>query len=184
MITSGLSRGGRLLITTFGLGLLRPAPGTWGSIPPVVLAGVMMLLVRAGYGEGVVTIDGWDVPAWIAYHAVLVVVLVVFSGACLVYGSAAEAHFNKKDPGSVCADETAGVCVALMLLPWSAVDSVWRGMVALLVAFLAFRVFDIVKLPPARGLQRHPGGVGILLDDLVAGVQAMIVVQAVVRIVM
>lgn len=180
-MTSALSRWGKMLVTTFGLGFLRPAPGTWGSMPPVVLAGLLILMAHAGLGETIVVIDGWSVGAWVGYHAVLLGVMALFSAACLMHGSAAEAHFNKKDPGSVCADETAGVCIPLMFVPWSAVSDV-RGVVAVMVlAFLAFRVFDIVKLPPARGLQRHPGGVGILLDDLVAGVQAMVVVQVVVR---
>lgn len=181
MITSALTPLGRLLITTFGLGLLRPAPGTWGSIPPVALVGVLMLLVRAGVGDGLVVLDGWGVPAWCAYHLVMLLVLAVFSYGCLAYGTAAEAHFNKKDPGSVCADETAGVCLPLMLLPASSFETFGKGLLTLGSVFLLFRIFDILKLPPARGLQRHTGGVGILIDDLVAGVQAMIVVQILVR---
>jgi len=74
--------------------------------------------------------------------------------------------------------------VPLMFLPGAAYGSWWTTILTLLVVFLAFRVFDILKLPPANGLQRNPGGLGILLDDLAAGVQAMIVVQVFVRIVL
>ncbi|MBX3403222.1 MAG: phosphatidylglycerophosphatase A [Phycisphaeraceae bacterium] len=170
--TAGLSPLGGAVVTTFGLGHLRPAPGTWGSIPPVALAAAMIL---AGYGPA-------DGPAaqWV-FNAVIALVLVVFCIGCVVYGEAAEARFGKKDPGSVCADETAGVCIPLLLLPASAADTLVHGAVTCCVVFFGFRVFDILKLPPANGLQRVRGGWGILLDDLVAGVQTMIVVQVFVR---
>ena len=64
-----------------------------------------------------------------------------------------------------------------------AVSTPVHAAATLLLVFLAFRIFDILKLPPANGLQRVPGGWGILLDDLVAGVQALIVVQLVTRLV-
>jgi phosphatidylglycerophosphatase A len=172
---------GGMLVTSFGLGRLRPAPGTWGSIPPVLLA-VLLLILGAGptrMPSGVV----WGWGAWLGYHAVLLAVLVVFSIGCLSFGDVAEAAFGKKDPGSVCADETAGMCLPLMFLPSAALAEEWAHW-TLLLAFLSFRMFDILKLPPARGLQRHPGGVGILVDDLVAGVQAMVLVQIVTRTIM
>lgn len=188
MRTSSLSPIGRMLVTTFGLGLLRPAPGTWGSMPPVALAGVFVAFIGTGASaiarESSSRIDGWHEAHWLVYHMGLLLIGLVFSAACLRYGDAAEAHFNKKDPGSVCADETAGVCFPLMLLPGAALGTWWEAVLTLVVAFLAFRVFDIIKLPPANGLQRNPGGLGILLDDLAAGVQAMIAVQLFVRMVL
>lgn len=188
MRSSTLTHSGRMLVTTFGLGLLRPAPGTWGSIPPVFLAGLFVAAIGTGSGtldaSDASRIDGWHEVSWLLYHICLLLILAVFSVACLRHGDAAEAYFNKKDPGSVCADETAGVCLPLMLLPAAAYGAWWAAILTLIVAFLAFRVFDILKLPPANGLQRNPGGLGILLDDLAAGVQAMIVVQLFVRIVL
>jgi phosphatidylglycerophosphatase A len=170
-----------MLVTTFGLGRLRPAPGTWGSLPPVLLAGLMLILGMgpARHGSGV----SWGWAGWLGYHGVLLAVLAVFSVACLAFGDAAEAAFGKKDPGSVCADETAGGCIPLMLLPPAAMAEEWAHW-TLLLAFLSFRMFDILKLPPAGKLQKQPGGVGILVDDLVAGVQAMVLVQIVTRAIM
>jgi len=149
-------------ITTFGLGRLRPAPGTWGSLPPVVLAAAML---AAGFPPLLAT-------------AVLLVVLVYFSAACLVQGDAAEARFGGKDPSSVVADETAGQCLPLLLLPAVAHASPLAGALTLLAAFLLFRVFDILKPWPADRLQAVPGGWGILLDDLIAGLYALATLHA------
>ncbi len=179
MSVQHMPKAGGMLVTTFGLGNLRPAPGTWGSMPPVLLAVVLLILGLGPRMEGGVAVWSWG--AWAAYHAIMLAVLVVFSLACLAYGNHAEAAFGKKDPGSVCADETAGVCIPLMFLPASAMSGQWAHWTLLLV-FFAFRIFDILKLPPAGGLQRHPAGLGILLDDLVAGVQTMVVVQVVARV--
>lgn len=148
---------------------MRPASGTWGSLPPVVIAAAM---IYSGHGPA-------DSP-WL-YHGVLALVLVVFCGACLVQGDAAEAHFGKKDPGDVVADEVAGQCLPLMFLPAAAVATPVLAAVTLGYAFVAFRILDIVKPWPARGLQRIPGGMGILIDDLFAGLYAAAVVQIMAR---
>lgn len=160
-----------LMLTTFGLGLMRPASGTWGSLPPPAIAWGLILL---GLGP---------VEAPIVYHAVLGAVFVIFSWACVAYGNKAEERWGKKDPGQVVADETAGQCLPLLALP-AACEEPFKGMLCTGIAFIAFRVFDIIKLPPANQLQKLKGGWGILVDDWVAGVQALIVVQIVLRLVM
>ena len=175
MKTIGLGSFGQAMLTTGGLGLMRPASGTWGSLPPVILAWALISM-RIAPGNGL-----W---ATLVYHTILVAVMVAFSLACLTFGDAAEARWNKKDPGQVVADETAGMCLPLMFLPAQAIDTMPRTVLMLLVTFLAFRLFDIWKPWPARGVQSAPGGAGILLDDLIAGVYAMAVTQAIARAVM
>lgn len=165
-----LSTPGRLLITTFGLGFMRPASGTWGSMPSVAVAGLMMFTGILPVGPS----------AWL-YHAVLAAIFIIFSWACVRFGPDAEQEFGKKDPGKVVADETAGQCLPLMFLPIASPDPL-RIALACGAAFLAFRVLDILKLPPANGLQRLTGGWGILVDDLVAGLQAAVVVQLLLRV--
>lgn len=156
-----------ILSTVFGLGHLRPASGSWGSLPPAALAA---LLITLGVG-----------PAhspWI-YLGSISLVLIVFSIACVVQGDRAEAAFGAKDPSEVVADEVAGQCIPLLALPltW---DTGWLGsMLWVAAAFVAFRLMDVLKPPPANGLQRLPGGWGILVDDLVAGVYALALVWAV-----
>lgn len=159
-----LSPFGRAAMTVCGLGDLRPAPGTWGSLPPVAVVLVMLALGA----------EAWMVAGTMA------VVAVVSSLLCLRFGDAAEATFGRKDPSHVVIDETAGQAVSLLLLPWGAlgggevVGELTRDQVIVAVAsFLLFRAFDIVKPPPARGLQRLGGGAGILVDDLLAGLYAL-----------
>jgi phosphatidylglycerophosphatase A len=163
-------------VTVFGLGHLRPAPGTWGSLPPVALAGGLILI---GLGP-------LENP--LVYHAVLALVCLASSGACVVFGEWAEAYYGKKDPGWVVADETAGQCIALIALPVAApvfggdasfIVTLWPLAFALAVSFLAFRFFDILKPPPAGGLQKLPGGWGVLIDDLFAGGYALIATQVI-----
>jgi phosphatidylglycerophosphatase A len=161
-----------LLITTFGLGHMRPASGTWGSMPTVVLAAALMF---AGAGPA---------ASPVLYHAVLIAWMLIFCIACLVGGREAEAAFGKKDPGQAVADETAGQAIPLLFLPAVATSTTNHTLLTLALAFVAFRVFDIIKLPPARQLQRLKGGIGILIDDLIAGVHALIVVQIVTRLMM
>jgi len=156
------------MVTTHGLGFMRPFPGTWGSLPPVALAGLMLAL-----GAPRPLSDG-----------LLLVVLLVYSLACVMYGDHAEARFGRKDPSQVVADETAGQCIPLLLLPAASISTPIRAGATLLGAFVLFRLCDIIKPPPAYQIQRLPGGWGILLDDLIAGVQAMIVLQVILRLVL
>lgn len=151
------------VITFGGLGLSPVAPGTVGS------AGTALLLALAYYLGG-------D----IAVKAALVVGLVAASIACVRLGAWAQAYFGRKDPQPCVLDEVAGVCLTMLALP------LWtngRGYWTLLAAFLAFRVFDVLKPPPARQLEKLPHGWGVLLDDLAAAVYANIACQIVLRLI-
>lgn len=167
-----LSSHARLLITSFGLGNLRPFPGTWGSIPPVVLAAAL-----AHFG---VSPAGSAGACWI-YHGVLALVLVAFCAVCVAYGDQAETAFGKKDPGSVVADETAGVCLPLMLIPAHVLIDAPHALLSFFLAFVLFRIFDIIKPWPCYQLQTTPGGWGILIDDLFAGAYAFAGTQLITR---
>jgi len=157
------------MVTVGGIGLAPIASGTFGSIPPVVMA---LVLVQTSQ------------PSWIV-NGCLVLLGLVFSIACIRFGGLAEEVYGKKDPGQVVADEIGGQCVALLFLPWAspAVDGALAWNLALGTgAFLAFRFFDILKPPPARGFERIRGGLGILVDDLVTGAMALLVWQVVSRV--
>jgi phosphatidylglycerophosphatase A len=76
---------------------------------------------------------------------------------------------RRKDPSVVVIDEVVGMLVALYALPLQVVD--------VLVAFLCFRIFDITKPFPLRRLEAQPGGWGVMLDDLVAGLYTNVLVR-------
>lgn len=157
------------VVTVLGIGLSPRAPGTLGSIPPVVVA----LALGSLHG-----------PHWTTY-ACIALMGVAASVACVRFGPAAEDAFGRKDPGAVVADEVAGQSVALLAVPWRVVAAD-HGLGAVLafnaamavLAFVAFRAFDIAKPPPIGHVQRIGGGWGILVDDLIAGAFAAIVVAA------
>ena len=159
------------MLTAGGLGHAPIASGTFGSIPPVVITLFLVQLHQ---------------PDWVI-NLCLVLLCIVFSVACIRFGGLAESTWGRKDPGQVVADEVAGQSVTLLLLPWRMPDEegalVWN-LVLGVGAFLAFRFFDILKPPPARSLERLKGGLGILVDDLITGAMALVVMQLVARLAM
>jgi len=154
----------RLLLTGLGTGYLPIAPGTWGS----AAACIVYLAVAFGSGGRQTCLTGS-----------MLVVIVAASLVCGLLGKWAEAEFGKKDPGAVTADEWAGQAVTLCWLPLGTGPVGW--LIAAGVGFVAFRVFDIIKPPPASTLEKLPAGWGILADDLAAGAMANIVLQLVMR---
>jgi phosphatidylglycerophosphatase A len=162
-----------LCVTAGGLGHMCPASGTWGSLPPVVMFAGM----------------GWlGAPMWL--HVVVQLVLCAMACAgCLHHGGKVEAVVGRKDPGVVVVDEVAGMALTLVLaLAGIAIvgapnaGAVTRALpmslalTAATASFFWFRVMDVIKPPPARGLQRVPGGAGVLIDDLVVAPYAAIAV--------
>jgi phosphatidylglycerophosphatase A len=79
-----------------------------------------------------------------------------------------------EDPSHVVIDEVAGQAIALIAAPVVG----WKYALA---AFILFRVFDIVKPPPVRQLERLPGGLGIMMDDVAAGVFALVLLHIAAR---
>ncbi len=137
-------------VTGWFAGLCPVAPGTCGTLVGVVLA---MAVTR--YTE---------VPR-IQAMALLSLAL-LFSGVTVLYGDWAERAFGRKDPPQVVSDEVAGFLVAVLWVPQVAPEMEW---LKIGTAFLLFRAFDILKPPPLRQLQALGGGIGILADDLGAG---------------
>ena len=97
--------------------------------------------------------------------------LLVVLALVLVVGTWAEDRAERllgdKDPGAIVVDEVAGMIVSVLLLP--------RTGRVLLAAFVLFRVFDVTKPFPARTSQRLTGGIGVMVDDLIAGLYAFVV---------
>ena len=98
--------------------------------------------------------------------------LVVFLVLVVVIGTwaahRAERVIGGKDPGAIVIDEVAGMTLSVIAFPLTP---------EVLAAGLAlFRVFDVIKPPPARESQRIKGGVGVMIDDLIAGLYALAII--------
>lgn len=132
--------------TGFGLGYLPPAPGTYASI----LATVAWYFVYQ-----------FLPPASFPLHLVTVILLVPITW--WTAGRTART-LERDDPSCIIMDEVLGQSLALLFAPLTLVN--------VIVAFAAFRFFDIVKPFPVRPCERLPGGLGILMDDMTAGIYA------------
>ncbi len=133
-------------------GYLPKAPGTWGSI-----VGVLLWLPLRNLAIG-------------PYAAVVAALFVIGT----IAAGAAEKIVDRGDPGLVVIDEIVGLLIALALVP--------HHPLPVLAGFLLFRLFDILKPFPVGWLDQHiHGGMGIMLDDVVAGLYAFIVLQLAIK---
>src|SRR2546423_9812633 len=146
------SRASWLLATFIGVGYLRPGPGTYASAITVVLWWAMSRFIA---------------PAWLIPAAVIASVAITLLG--ILPSATVARESGQKGPGFVVIDEVAGQMIALIGVPLA-----WKY---LLAGFILFRGFDILKPFPLRRLERLPEGIGIMMDDVGAGVYALILVQ-------
>jgi len=144
----------RLLAIWFGVGLLRPAPGTWGSLVAVLL--------------------GWTIDRYMGFPAlVAATVLVTLLGFWAVGVELRDRPGD--DPGEFVIDEVAGQWIALLLPAaglWARGWDDWLPWPAPLAAFLFFRLFDIRKPWLVGRADRRGDAAGVMLDDLWAGLFA------------
>jgi phosphatidylglycerophosphatase A len=154
-----------LAIATCGVGYLPLAPGTWGSLLAV---GSYFLLRRTWFPH-----SDMDLVANGRTFLVLQVMVIAMVAAVGTWASSRTERLLKlKDPGKVVIDEVAGQLIALLAVPIMLTGPPYFAV----LAFILFRFFDIVKPYPARKLESLHGGWGIMLDDVVAGVYAAVVV--------
>lgn len=137
------------IATWFGCGFAPKGPGTAGS-----LGALLPALLLANYA-------GWP-PWWFAVLAVVATPLGMWASDVVARES------KLKDPQIVVVDEVLGQWLTLA----GASSLNWK---TFLIGFVLFRLFDIFKPPPVRQLERLPGGIGIVADDLMAGVYGAIV---------
>jgi phosphatidylglycerophosphatase A len=141
-----------LTATFFGAGRMRPGPGTWASASTVILWWLVGHKIALTWQPSV------------AILLASIAVLVGIPAATLVARAS-----GIKDPQFVVIDEVAGQLVTLIASPIT-----WQS---LLLGFILFRAFDIVKPPPIRRLERLPEGAGIVIDDVGAGVYGLAIMQ-------
>ncbi len=157
-----------LAVATCGVGYLPLAPGTWGSLVGVGLyAAVRGASLTLFFGVG----GQRNFNLLHVYYGVIVIELVAATAIALIgtwAASRTEKLSAKKDPGKVVIDEVVGQFIALIPVPFMLEPAWW----AAILAFVLFRFFDIVKPYPARKFESLHGGLGIMADDVVAGVYA------------
>ena len=149
----------RWIVTMGGVGYL-PASGTFASLLTCLLL--------------------WPALAWGGFWEQNIVAIGIdfFYALNIAAGLSAMRKLATKMGGKLVLDEGAGICLSILFLP---TRTGWGTGINLAAAFLAFRIFDITKPPPARQLESLPEGWGILLDDLAAAVYANLVCQVVLR---
>lgn len=128
------------LATLGPIGRLRPAPGTWGSAAGVIT------------GIGILSIGPFLLEA----------AIIIVSLLGVVAANAYERVSGKKDASDVIIDEVAGQWIVLLVIP---MEPLW-----IIVAFLVFRFLDITKIGPIGMAEKWPGGIGVMADDIIAGV--------------
>ena len=144
-----LKKPSHLFATWFGVGLIRPAPGTWGSLAALLL---------------------WYFAEFL--HSSIHIVLPIFILFSWLVCSQASQDSQSKDHSSIVIDEVAGMLVALSFVAHELIIYFW--------AFSLFRLFDIWKPWPISWADKSvDGGLGILLDDLIAGLFAGVIIYAI-----
>ena len=143
-------KGLSVFIASFGyVGYFPIAPGTAGSLAALALFALIKWI-------GVTTIE---LSAIVAVFAI---------GVWAAHGT--EIALGRKDPGIVVIDEVLGMLITLAVLPLS--------LLGIALGFIFFRVFDVVKPYPAAQLEHLHGGLGIMVDDAVAGIYAHLALRA------
>ena len=149
----------KMITTTFGVGYLRPAPGTWGSLAALPLA--------------------WGVHELFGLTRFIVACVIVFF---LGWWATAQ-HINNSgdhDPSEIVVDEVIGQWIALLPVFIGAAHmgadtlAFWPGWVT---AFIGFRLFDITKIGPIGWTDRRGDALGVMLDDVIAGIFAALLVM-------
>ena len=150
-----------LAVTTFGVGYLPLAPGTWGS-----MAGILVYLYVA-WGAMSLGPSDWETHTYLAWvHAIILIVFLLFTLLGVWAAGRATELLGDLDPSKAVVDEVIGQLIVFLFVPFGI------GWPFILTGFLLFRIFDIWKPYPIDYLQVLPGGIGVCADDILAGVYA------------
>jgi phosphatidylglycerophosphatase A len=147
------------IATGFGAGFIPFGPGTWGSIVGLLIA------------YGLIAVFGSDI---LFLQNILIVAGLVFAGLGVWASDRAEKIFARKDAGQIVIDEVFGQIISFVFIaPYLAgLGANWRWW--MIAGFALFRAFDIFKPYPINGLQGLSGGLGVMMDDALAGVYAAV----------
>lgn len=142
--------------TAFYSGYSPVAPGTAGTLVAMALY-ILENFVFASFN-----------PFYINMFNFILLCIVIYP--CIKLGDAAETFFNTKDPQQVVIDEVLGYWTGTLFIPFSLSSA--------LMVFVLFRLFDIIKPFPADRLESLKGGLGIMIDDIIAGLYTLACMHA------
>lgn len=146
------------ILTCGGLGNSPVAPGTIGTCGGLLIVGLLYPLRE---------------QPWFHFGAAVGLLAILGLIVGIPLARWAEGHLARKDPGQIVLDELVGFWISLLRLKPG-----FPGLLEIAVAFLAFRVFDVVKPPPVGWIDRKVGGgLGVMLDDVAAGIYALMLVS-------
>ena len=151
----------KFISTFFYVGFFRPAPGTWGSLAGVILAYIFLQLTN-----------------FLAFCFLLIISILIGFWTTKKY---IEQNPEKSDPSEVVIDEVIGQWIAILPIGYifqleqTNTEKLW---IFWLWAFVSFRFFDIVKLGLVGWADKLGGALGVILDDILAGVAAAITLTA------
>ena len=137
-------------------------------------------LIATFFYAGYLPIAGGTISAFLAlglYYFIkdntiiyaCVVLFMVFLG--FLVSSRAEKIFGKKDAAEITIDDASGMLIALFLIP--------QQLIYIILAFVIYRVFDILKVPPIRKVENLKGSSGIMLDDIIAGLYTNLIIHTI-----
>jgi|TARA_B100001013_G_C24619593_1_gene446664 phosphatidylglycerophosphatase A len=136
------------IATCFKVGYLPFAPGTWGSVFAILLWWVLLK----------------DLNTYI-FGAIIIIFLLIG----IVVSNIIIDQSGDHDPSHIIIDELVGQWLALFLIP--------DGFFNIAISFILFRFFDIIKPWPIRLIEKFPKGLGVMSDDLTAGLITLILIQ-------
>lgn len=151
-----------LAISTCGVGLIPFAPGTFGALVGLAIFYGVFIVCKAS-------------PQY--FQAALIIVSTLISAIGIWAGNYGEKIFGEKDAQRIVVDEVAGQLISFVLIAPLLVAELSKPTVVMIAGFLLFRAFDIWKPYPIKQLQDLPAGLGVMFDDIVAGIYAAVVLS-------
>ena len=148
-------------------GLLRPAPGSWGTVGPAVIYCVILWAKVPDPWRSLICLAG----------------IVIADISTVQLSPWAIGYFRKNDPDPVVLDGFCGYWTAGLFLPLPMIASanLWHAWLTTAGIYILFRLTNTLKLPPCRQLEHLPAGWGILLEDTAAGIQVNLILQILLR---
>jgi phosphatidylglycerophosphatase A len=164
-LPAGVKDYAALALSTFGVGYIPGAPGTYGSVIGVAIYLFIGMHFAGAAGHGLSI--GTRAEFISALHFALVAILLTSFALAGIWASGRSTEiFGTDDPHEAVVDEVMGQIITFLFIPFT---MSWKW---LLAGFLLFRLFDIWKPYPIDSLQQLPRGLGVCADDILAGVYA------------